>query len=77
MEIWYEFVEMTRQQMAYYQNYSNYTLDFRTNSSYLKDNGRVNELPLYTECVTYTVDYTVGSTTKSVTLSTILPGQIG
>ena len=76
LEIWYEFVELTRQQMDYYQNYSNYTLSFESSSSYLKDNGRVSELPNYPECVTYTVTYSDGTTTKTVTLSSILPGVL-
>ena len=75
LEIWYEFVELTRQQMDLYENYSNYTLSFNSSSSYLKDNGRVSVLPNYPECATYTVTYSDGYTTKSVTLSTILPGN--
>ncbi len=74
LEIWKEFVELTRQQMDLYENYSNYKLSFESTSQYLKDNGRVSELPDYNECVTYTVTYTEGTTTKTVTLSTILPG---
>ena len=76
LEIWYEFVEMVEQELELYKNYSNYTLDFSSNSSYLKNNGRVKTLPTYSECVTYTVTYKVGSTTKTVTLSSILPGSI-
>ena len=76
LEIWYEFVELARQQMNYYQNYSNYTMSFDSSSSYLKDNGRVRELPAYPECATYTVTYSDGSTTKTVTLSSILPGKL-
>ena len=76
LEIWYEFVELARQQMNYYQNYSNYTMSFDSSSSYLKDNGRVSELPAYPECATYTVTYSDGSTTKTVTLSSILPGKL-
>ena len=76
LEIWYEFVELTRQQMDLYQNYSNYKLSFESTSAYLKDNGRVSNLPNYPECVTYTVSYTVGSTTKTITLSSILPGSL-
>ena len=76
LEIWYEFVELTRQQMEYYNNYSQYDLSFASSSEYLKDNGRVKKLPNYTECVTYTVTYKDGSTTKSVTLSSILPGTL-
>ena len=74
LEIWYEFVKLTRQQMDLYQNYSNYSLSFESSSEYLKDNGRVAKLPNYPECVTYTVTYTDGNITKSVTLSTMLPG---
>ena len=74
LEIWYEFVELTRQQMDLYENYSNYSLSFESSSAYLKDNGRVSKLPNYPECATYTVSYTVGSTTKTITLSSILPG---
>ena len=74
LEIWKEFVELTRQQMSLYEDYSNYSLSFNSSSEYLKDNGRVSELPDYPECVTYTVTYSDGTTTKEVTLSTILPG---
>ena len=76
LEIWHEFVELTRQEMELYDNYSNYSLSFESSSSYLKDNGRVSELPDYPECVTYTIEYTDGTTTKTVTLSTILPGTL-
>ena len=77
LEIWKEFVELTRQQMDLYQNYSQYELSFESSSQYLKDNGRVSELPNYSQCVTYTVTYTDGTTTKTVTLSSILPGLLG
>ncbi|MBR2892073.1 MAG: InlB B-repeat-containing protein [Bacilli bacterium] len=76
LEIWYEFVELTRQQMELYQNYSNYQLSFTSNSQYLDDNGRVKELPDYTQCVTYTITYSDGVTTKTVTFSSILPGNL-
>ena len=76
LEIWSEFVELTRQQMELYQNYKNYTLSFSSSSQYLEDNGRVSELPDYPECVTYTVTYSDGTTTKTVTLSSILPGNL-
>ena len=76
LEIWHEFVDLTRKQMDLYQNYSDYKLSFASDSSYLKDNGRVKELPNYPECVTYTVTYTQGSTTKTITLSSILPGNL-
>ena len=76
LEIWYEFVELTRQEMELYQNYSNYSLKFASTSKYLKDNGRVSELPNYPECVTYTVTYSDGTTSKTVTLSSVIPGTL-
>ena len=76
IEIWKEFVELTRQEMELYKNYSNYSLSFETTSEYLKDNGRVKELPNYPECVTYTVTYSDGKTAKTVTLSSVLPGAL-
>ena len=76
LEIWYEFVELTRQQMELYENYSNAEFTFESSSEYLKDNGRVGSLPSYPECVTYTVTYSDGKTTKTVTLSSILPGNL-
>ncbi len=76
LEIWWEFVELVRQQMLYYDNYSNYVLDFSTESSYLRDNGRVSTLPTYSECAIYTVSYFDGTTTKTVTLSSLIPGTI-
>ena len=76
LEIWYEFVELTRQEMDLYQNYSDSKLSFSSSSSYLKDNGRVSELPYNPECVTYTVTYTENGVTKTVTLSSILPGAL-
>ena len=76
LEIWYEFVELTKTQMDLYENYADYKLSFASESSYLKNNGRVKELPNYPECVTYTVTYTTGSTTKTITLSSVLPGNL-
>ena len=76
LEIWYEFVELTKTQMDLYENYAYYKLSFASESSYLKNNGRVKELPNYPECVTYTVTYTTGSTTKTITLSSVLPGNL-
>lgn len=76
LEIWYEFVELVRQQMEFFSSYSSYTLTASSNSSYVKSNGRVTGLPKYTECITYTVTYKTGSTSKTVTLSTMLPGTV-
>ena len=76
LEIWYEFVELTRQQMSLYENYSNYSLSFESSSDYLGNNGRVTSLPAYPECATYTVTYSDGNTSKTITLSSILPGNL-
>ena len=76
LEIWREFVELTRQQMDLYQNYGSSSMSFASSSSYLKDNGRVSVLPDYPECVTYTVTYNDGQSTKTITLSSILPGAL-
>ena len=77
MEIWYEFVELVRQEMALYDLASTYSLKISSSSSYFKSNGRITSLPTYSECVKYTVTYTTGGVSKTVTLSTILPGTIG
>ena len=76
LEIWYMFVEYVRQQMEYFKNYSDYALTFNSTSSYLKSNGRVASLPEYSKCVKYDVTYTKGGVTKTVTLSSIVPGTI-
>ncbi len=77
LEIWYEFVELVRQEMALYDLSSTYTFKFASSSSHFKSNGRITSLPTYSECVKYTVTYTTGGVSKTVTLSTILPGTIG
>lgn len=77
LEIWYEFVGMVEQEMEYFKNYSNYELSFSSNSKYVNNLGRVTSLPAYDECITYTVTYKTGSTTKTVTLSSIIPGTVG
>ena len=76
IEIWWLFIEMTERQMDLFKNYSNYELSITSNSSLLESNGRVKNLPNYPECVTYTVTYTTGSTSKTITLSSILPGNL-
>ena len=75
-EIWYEFREMTKQQMAFFNANGNNSISMSTNSSHVNSQGRVISLPEYSECVTYTVTYKVGSTTKTITMSTILPGKV-
>ncbi len=76
LEIWYEFVELVRQQMELFKNYSQATLSVKSNSNLVDSNGRINSLPTYTECVTYEVTYSYNGTTKTITLSSIIPGII-
>jgi len=74
LEIWWEFVELVRAEMVLFEEYSDSALVFSSNSKYLDDNGRITSQPAYSQCVTYTVNYTVGGQTKTVTLSSIVPG---
>ncbi len=84
LEIWWIFVEMVRQEMIRMQTYSSYDFTFTSDSQYLGTHhtytsmktGRVTSQPEYSECVTYTVTYTDGNTTKTVTLSSIIPGTV-
>ena len=76
LEIWYEFVELVKAEMTLFKDYSNCQLSFSSDSKYLGDNGRITTQPTFTECVTYTVNYTVNGETKSVTLSSIVPGKL-
>ena len=75
-EIWYEFFEMSRQERKLQENYSGYTITVSSDSSYVGNFGRVTSLPSNTQCIKYTVTYKTGSTSKTVTLSTILPGTV-
>ena len=62
--------------MVLFENYSNAKISFFSNSKYLDSNGRITSQPYYSQCVTYTVDYTVNGQTKSITLSSIVPGTV-
>ena len=81
LEIWYIFVEMVEQEMAYFKaNGSTKSSPkaggtaptFSESSSYIGDKGRVTSLPTYSTCQTYTVTY--GGKTR--TLSVIIPGTV-
>jgi uncharacterized repeat protein (TIGR02543 family) len=76
LEIWYEFVKCVEQEMELYKNYGGYSIKGSSNSIYVNNQGRVVNQPNYSECVTYTVSYTSGGTTKTVTLSSIIPGKL-
>ncbi len=76
IEIWKEFVKLVEQEMAFYNAYGTKSISMSSNSSYVNSKGRVTSLPKYSECVTYTVTYTDGSTTKTITMSSILPGTV-
>jgi len=76
LEIWWEFVELVRQEKTLFEEYEGAKLSFSSSSGYLDDNGRIVSQPIYSQCVTYTVEYTFNGETKSVTLSSIVPGTI-
>ena len=78
IEIWKVFVNMTEYQKLYYETYGSCGASptLSTNSSYIDSKGRVSNLPAYSTCQTYTLTYKDGSTTKSITLSTIIPGSL-
>ena len=76
LEIWWEFVELVRQEKILFEEYSGAKLSFTSNSGYLDYNGRIISQPMYSQCVTYTVEYTINGVTKSVTLSSIVPGTV-
>ena len=69
-------MELVRQEKEYFTYYSNYDLNMTSKSKYLDDNGRITSQPAFSQCVTYTVEYTVNGSTKSVTLSSIIPGTV-
>ena len=62
--------------MELFSKYSDCKLTFNSDSKYLDDNGRITSQPAFSQCVTYTVEYTVNGSTKSVTLSSIIPGTV-
>ena len=74
LEIWWEFVELVKTEMTLFSEYKDAKLSFNSDSKYLDDNGRITSQPVYSQCVTYTVDYTINGETKSITLSSIVPG---
>ena len=76
LEIWHEFVKLVEQEMELYKNYNGYSLTGSSNSKYVNSQGRVVSQPNYSECVTYTVTYKSGSTTKTLTMSSIIPGKL-
>ena len=76
LEIWWEFVELVRQEKTLFEKYNGAKLSFNSDSKYLDDNGRITSQPTYSQCVTYTVEYTFNGETKSVTLSSIVPGTV-
>ena len=74
LEIWWEFVDLVKAEMSLFGEYSSADLNFSTESQYLNNFGRITSQPVYSQCVTYTVSYTLNGQTKSITLSSIIPG---
>jgi N-acetylmuramoyl-L-alanine amidase CwlA len=55
-ELWYKFMELVEAELALYQNMSDYTITCESsNKELLDDNGRIVNVPDYTETVTYTL----------------------
>ena len=55
-ELWYKFMELVEAELALYKNMSNYTITCESsNKELLDDNGRIVNVPDYTETVTYTL----------------------
>ena len=52
LEIWWEFIELVRQEMVLFENYSDAKISFFSNSKYLDSNGRITSQPYYSHCVT-------------------------
>ena len=75
LEIWNEFVQMVKREMIRMASYSDYKLTLSTTSNYLQTDGRIKSQPETSKCITYDVTYNNGTTSKTVTLSTIIPGS--
>ena len=76
LEIWYEFVDLVETEMELFSTYADSKLKFSSDSKYLDENGRITSQPVFSQCVTYTVEYTENGQTKTVTLSSVVPGTM-
>ena len=76
-ELWYKFMELVEAELALYKNMSNYTITCESsNKELLDDNGRIVNVPDYTETVTYTlkVKNNITGVEKEFKFSSIIHG---
>lgn len=74
-EIWWEFIELCKAEHEAMSTYKDWKFTMESNNPDIVDNtGRVINQPEYDTCVTYTVTCVKGEETKSITLSSMVPG---
>ena len=76
-ELWYKFIELIEAELALYQTMGDYTISCKSsNPDVLSDNGRIVNVPNYTETVTYTLTIKNNKTgeTKELKLSSVVHG---
>ncbi|MGM9899216.1 MAG: N-acetylmuramoyl-L-alanine amidase family protein, partial [Bacilli bacterium] len=74
-EIWHEFIELVKAEKEAFTTYKDWTFTCVSNNPEIVDNtGRVIAQPEFDTCVTYTVTCTNGTETKTVTMSSMVPG---
>ena len=74
-EIWWEFIELCKAEHEAMSTYKDWKFTMESNNPDIVDNtGRVINQPEYDTCVTYTVTCVKGEETKTITLSSMVPG---
>lgn len=77
-ELWYKFIELVEAELALYQLMQDYTITCEVlDSDLVEDNGRVKEIPNYTDCVTYklTIKNNKTNEIKELKLSSVIHGM--
>lgn len=76
--LWPNFKKLVEFEYEILTKYHEYSISFEShNPEYLNNLGRVIKQDTYTKTVTYTITVTKNNVSKSVTLSTNIPGTIG
>ncbi len=76
LEIWWEFVELVKAEYNLAKNFEGFTLTTTTtDTTYIKNNGRVKKQPDYNTCVSYTITLSNGETEETITLGSMLEGR--
>ena len=76
-ELWYKFMECVEAEYELYAKSNNYTITCKSNNpDILQDNGRIINIPNYTQTVSYTVTVQNKTTgvSQSKTFTTIVHG---